>query len=55
MFLSWSGFSDLLVVVLGGSDDLRATSGCSFVIMISSFLGNVDMIVVLGIVDLENE
>ena len=57
MFLFWSGFSSFLLVVvldLEGSDVCFDTSGCSSVMVISSFFGNDDMIGVLGIVVLED-
>lgn len=56
MFLLWSGFSGLLLVLVvdsDGSDVLFDTSGRSVVMVISRFLGKDDMATVLGIVDLE--
>lgn len=47
MFLFWSGFSSLLVADLGGSGDLRDTSGCSLVMVIPRLLGNDDMMLCL--------
>ena len=44
MFLRWSGFSSLLVADLGGSGDLRDTSGCSLVMVIPRLLGNDGML-----------
>lgn len=57
MFLLWSGFSGLLLVLVvdsDGSDVLFDTSGRSVVMVISRFLGKDDMATVLGIVDLED-
>lgn len=54
MFLLWSGFSGLLLVLVvdsDGSDVLFDTSGRSVVMVISRFLGKDDMATVLGIVD----
>lgn len=55
--MSWSGFSGwspFMVRALEGSDVLFDKSGCSLVMMISSFFGKVDMVAVLGVVDLED-
>lgn len=57
MFLLWSGFSGLLLVLVVDSDGsmvLFDTSGRSVVMVISRFLGKDDMATVLGIVDLED-
>ena len=57
MFLFWSGFSDLLSVVvvdLEGSDALFEVSGGSLVTVTSRLFGNDGMVTVLGIVNLKN-
>lgn len=51
MFLLWSCFSGLLLVLVvdsDGSDVLFDTSGRSVVMVISRFLGNDDMATCLG-------
>ena len=56
MFLFWSGFSGSLPVAVGAleeSDVLFGMSGCSLVVLISTFFGNDDMGFVFGVVDLE--